>query len=231
MSSPRRNDMEVVIGSCEMRKGLAFRFGNKRAGDWKHGDLAEWDTEVSFAVCASAAYPVFLPALDRTLRFSKAGEEACHRVLLTDGGVYDNLGLQVLEPGRDPAVSLHSFPCEYLIVCNAGRGQESGSALPLSFLPRVGRAFEIVYRRVQDSAMNRLHLMKKSGAIKGFVMPYLGQQDSSLPWCAPDLVPRTSVNDYPTDFAAMSNDWIERLSSRGEQLTRGLVNHYLQELL
>jgi NTE family protein len=231
MSSAHRSGFEIVIGACELRSGLAFRFGNSKCGDWKHGELVDWDTEVSFAVAASAAYPVFLPALDRSWQFKKQGAEATHRILLTDGGVYDNLGLQVLEPGRDSSVSLHSFPCEYLIVCNAGQGQATGNALPLSLLPRVARSFEVVHRRVQDSAMHRLHLMKQTGLIKGFVLPYLGQQDGSLPWKQPDLVSRSVVSDYPTDFAAMSDEWIDKLSLRGEQFTRGLVEYYLSGMV
>ena len=169
--------------------------------------------------------------LDRTWKFRKNQTEANHRVLLTDGGVYDNLGLQVLEPGRDPNVSLHTFPCEYLIVCNAGQGQEAGTDLPIGFLPRVTHSFEIVYRRVQDMAMHRLHQMKQAGQIKGFVLPYLGQQDDSLPSKQSDLVPRCEVVNYRTDFAAMSNEWIEKLSLRGYQLTKILVDLYLRDIL
>lgn len=227
MSSPRRHNIDVVIGACELRKGLAFRFSNTKSGDWRHGEMKDWDVDVGFAAAASAAYPIFLPAFDRRWIFIKGGKETNHRVMISDGGIYDNLGLQVLEPGRDSNVSLHTFPCEYLIICNAGHGQDAGIGVPISFLPRVKRSFEVVHRRVQDSAMQRLHHMKQSGQIKGFVMPYLGQQDSSLPWEAGNLVQRSEVVNYPTDFAAMSDQWIQKLSNRGEQLTRGLADYYL----
>ena len=231
MSSPRRNDIDVVIGACELRTGSAFRFGNWKSGSWRQGELIEGDIDVAFAVAASAAYPLMLPAFDRTWKFRKAGQEEEQRVLLTDGGVYDNLGLQVLEPGRDSAVSLHTFPCEYLIACNAGQGRDDGDTAPVGFVARVARAFEIVHRRVQDSAMNRLHSMMDAGLIKGFALPYLGQQDNRLPWKPGNLVPRNKVVNYPTDFAPMSGQWIDCLSNRGEQLTRNLVSHYLQDLL
>jgi len=231
MSSPRRNDMDMVIGACELRTGTAFRFGNAKSGGWRQGEMDAGDVDVGFAVAASAAFPLLLPALDRTWKFRQNGQEMNHRVLLTDGGVYDNLGLQVLEPGRDPTVSLHTFPCEYLIVCNAGHGREAGTELPLGLFARVSRSFEIIYRRVQDMAMHRLHLMKQSGQIKEFVLPYLGQQDDNLPWKQSDLVPRGEVVDYPTDFAAMSKEWIDKLSLRGYQLTKGLVNHYFHNSL
>jgi NTE family protein len=231
MSSPRRNDLEVVIGACELRTGTAFRFGNRKSGDWRHGEIITGDNTVAFAVASSAAYPLLLPALDRFFVFRRRGEEKEHRVLLTDGGVYDNLGVQVIEPDRDPAFSLHTFPCEYLIACNAGHGQESGQTLPTGFFTRVKQSFEIIHRRVQDSAMHRLHQLKQAGLIKGFAMPYLGQQDERLPWKPGNLVRRGDVLNYPTDFAAMREEWIDKLSARGEQLTRLLVSIYLPDLL
>jgi NTE family protein len=157
--------------------------------------------------------------------------EAEHRILLTDGGVYDNLGIQVLEPGRDRDVSLHCFPCEYLIACNAGYGQEAGDNIPLGFYRRVKRSFEVVHRRVQDSAMHRLHLLKEGGAIKGFVLPYLGQLDERLPWKPSELITRSEAMGYPTNFGRMTDTWIQKLSDRGEQLTRCLLSQYSPELL
>lgn len=231
LNSPRRNNVEVVIGACELRTGSAFRFGNRASGDWRHGQVMSSDFDVAFAVAASAAYPLFLPPLDRTWLFRKGGKDERHRVILADGGVYDNLGIQVLEPGRDPAVSLHTFECDYLIVCNAGMGQEAGTVLPVGFLTRVGRSFQIIHRRVQDSSMHRLHHMKDAGLIKGFALPYLGQQDERLPWKPANLVRRNDVIQYPTNFASMDEEWVERISGRGEQLTRLLVSTYLPELL
>ena len=231
LSARRRRDLEVIIGACELRTGTAFRFGNERSGSWRHGEIVGNEINLSFAVAASAAYPLFLPAFDRMFSFRKNNAEKRARVCLTDGGVYDNLGTQVLEPGRDPKYSLHSFPCDYLISCNAGHGQESGLAVPMGFGTRVKRSFEVVHRRVQDTAMHHLHGLKQSGRLRGFAMPYLGQQDSSLPLKPSVLVPRDKVIDYPTNFAAMSVDWIDALSNRGEQLTRALVSTYLADLL
>lgn len=231
MASPRRNDVQIVIGSCDLRAGTAFRFGNAVSGSWRNGAIVAQSIPVSFAVAASAAYPIFLPAFDRTYTFTKKGESRAIRVCLTDGGVYDNLGIQVLEPGRDANVSLHTFPCEYIISCNAGHGQEAGTAMPLGACARVARSFEVVHRRVQDNAMHHLHSIKDSGKLKGFAMPYLGQQDSSLPWKPSPLIPREEVIGYRTNFAPMSDAWIDRLSNRGEQLTRALISHYLPQLV
>jgi NTE family protein len=56
--------------------------------------LVDNDVPVALAVAASAAYPVLLPAVDRELRFvDQEGRQPVARVLLTDGGIFDNLGL------------------------------------------------------------------------------------------------------------------------------------------
>ena len=41
-----------------------------------------------------------------------------------------------------------------------------------------------------------------------------------------NLVTAEDVADYPTDFSAMPEEWIDRLSKRGEQVTRALVKQY-----
>jgi NTE family protein len=39
------------------------------------------------------------------------------------------------------------------------------------------------------------------------------------------------MGGYPTDLNAMSNDWIDRLSLRGEQLTTCLARAYIPHLI
>jgi NTE family protein len=69
-----------------------------------------------------AAYPLFLPAFDETLTFEKDGALKNNRVILTDGGIYDNLGLGCLWPDRSPDVSLNVIPVDTIICCSAGYG-------------------------------------------------------------------------------------------------------------
>jgi NTE family protein len=96
--------------------------------------------------------------------------------------------------------------------------------------PDSRRSFETTHRRVQTSAYDRLHRYVEDGELAGFVLPYLGQQDDRLPFRPPDLIPRERVITYPTDFSAMSEDAINMLSLRGEQLIRLLVARYTPEL-
>jgi NTE family protein len=231
MNSERRRDLEVVIGACDLRTETAFRFGNSKSGSWRLGILAGDPVDVALAVASSAAYPLLLPALDRKWQFVNGSVQAVYRVLLSDGGLYDNLGVQVLEPGRNPDYSLHTFSCDYLIVCNAGHGQVSGENIPGRLFGRMATSFSMVHRRVGNAAMHRLHEQRQLNKIKGFALPYLGIDDTKLPTRPPSLVTRSEVVEYPTDFAAMSEKWIDKLSTRGEQLTRVFACAYLKDLL
>ena len=42
---------------------------------------------------------------------------------------------------------------------------------------------------------------------------------------------REDAHGYPTDFSTMSVDWIDRLSRRGEQLTRALIAEHAPHLI
>jgi NTE family protein len=69
--------------------------------------------DVFFAVFF-AAFAVFFAFFGSELKPS--------RVILTDGGVYDDLGLGCLWPDRSPDVSLNVVPVGVIICCSAGYG-------------------------------------------------------------------------------------------------------------
>jgi NTE family protein len=232
MSSPRRGDMHVVIGAADLVTESGFRFGEADAGSWRLGRLVDGNVDVALAVAASAAYPIFLPAIGRQWRFkAHDGTITERRVLLTDGGIYDNLGFRVFLPGRDPKFSIHTFPCDYIIACNAGHGLAGGDNAPNRFYGRVETSFSMVHRLVGNGAMQELHQHKDANRIKGFILPYLGQQDGKLPTRPADFVPREAVIDYPTNFGAMPEESLNALFTRGRQLTELLARKYVSELL
>ena len=103
-----------VFCATSMNTGACWQFHSGhdgRMGDFYTGYASTGDVSVAEAVAASSAFPLaFAPfGLDRTrmIEFSrvdhwgrtrpvsgKRGSVACDRFLLTDGGVYDNLGLE-----------------------------------------------------------------------------------------------------------------------------------------
>lgn len=223
--------LEVIINACDLRTGTAFRFGSRKSGGWRYGQVVNGSAlPVAKAVAASAAFPALLPPLIETFNFAQCGEVQRKTVVLTDGGVYDNLGLAVVEPNRDSAFSVHVHNPTHIISLNAGPGQFPQGGKTIWFTGRLMRSFNAIYRKAQDAAYGRLHGYASSGEIKGFALIYLGQNDASLPVQPPDLIRRDAVRDYPTDFAAMADRDIELLTGRGEQLTRVLISRYMPDL-
>jgi len=73
-------------------------------------------------------------------------------------------------------------------------------------------------------------MYKRESMIKGFILPYLGQQDAALRYVRPIWCDVRKVFGYPTNFAAMSKDDLDQIALRGEQLTRILLAHYCPEI-
>ncbi len=231
LTSRRRGDIDIVLNACELRTGSAFRFGSRESACWRFGRLVDNDVPVALAVAASAAYPLLLPAIDRSVTFAdREGRKFTGRVVLTDGGVFDNLGATCFEPGRSSDFGYNTFCPEYIICCDAGQGLLSDNIIPYYWPSRMARSFEAVYRKANDGMRQRLHEYAASGKLKGFVLSYLGQIDERLPLIPPDLIRREEVYKYPTNFSPMKPEDIARLADRGEQLTRMLISLYCSEL-
>ncbi len=225
MSDVKRPNLRTMINATELRTGTAFRYGSEASGCWRHGKLT-CSPHVSEAVAASAAFPALLPALDRQMEFEQSGVRSKSRVIITDGGVYDNLGVTPLLPGRSNSFSTNAVDLNFIICCDAGQGMPSGSDLPFFWRSRILSTISAIHRRTHVLSFNLLHELKSSGKLKGFILPYLGQIDEKLPYRPGDFVQRDKTFDYPTDFNPMSDTDIELLSKRGEQLTRILLEHY-----
>jgi predicted acylesterase/phospholipase RssA len=231
LTDKRRNNIEIVINACDLSTGSAFRFGSKESGCYRLGHIKDNDIKVSEAVAASAAFPILLPVIDRRITFvDREGHQQNKPVFLTDGGVFDNLGISCFEPGRSKKISYNVFHPEYIIACSAGAGIMDYQARPYWWHARMMRSFDSIYRKFQDGGYKQLHQLEISGQIKGFILSYLGQMDYRLPYIPLDLIKREQVYDYPTNFSPMSQKDIDLLVRRGEQLTRLLISHYCPEL-
>lgn len=229
MDQVARPGLAVVLNAAELRTETAFRFGSRESGAWRLGRVVE-TASVAQAVAASAAFPVLLPAFDRTLAFERKGVETRHRVMITDGGVYDNLGITCMLPGKSSEFSTNAFPVDFIIACDAGPGTPSGSRKPFFWASRMVATMFTIHRRTQSLSQDLLHRMAATGEIKGFLYPYLGQLDERLPYKPQDLVARDEIIDYPTNFSPMSQSNLALLSRRGEQLTRILLDCYAPNL-
>ncbi len=95
-----------VINSTNLATGVDFRFSKPYAGDYRIGLVERPRFPLALAVAASSAFPpVLSPVVLETdpasfVRWTGSDlHEDVHlreRILLTDGGAYDNLGLQTV---------------------------------------------------------------------------------------------------------------------------------------
>jgi len=228
-----RRKLDMVLNAAELRTGAAFRFGSNCSASWRQGRIKNNDVRVATAVGASAAYPAFLSALHRTFSLvNQDGKTNRHHLVLTDGGVFDNLGVSCLEPGRSERYSYHVYDVDHLFCCSAGHGQWSGGQYPYGWKQRLQRAFGLLFKKQQDGAVSRLFSYRRRGNFDSFVFPYLGQKDERLidqlgeEALPENFVEREQVARYPTDFRAMPEVDIRRITRRGEQLTRLLLEAY-----
>ena len=177
--APTRQGKSIVFNACELRTGTAFRMSNERFGTWRYGWAPASELAVADAVTASAAYPPFLPPFDWMCAFERDGKTATRRVIVTDGGVFENLGVSVMEAGRDSQFSAIAYNPDIIIASDAGTGQFTGETMPLSWPKRMTQVVSAVMRKVQDATKTRLHDHAKSGHIDGFIYAALGQNRSS----------------------------------------------------
>ncbi len=97
-----------VINATNLQSGALWRFSQPYTWDWKIGQIELPEFPVAVAVAASAAFPPFFSPVrldipDGTFKPGTADEELGlgtpafqRRVLLADGGAYDNLGLETV---------------------------------------------------------------------------------------------------------------------------------------
>ena len=221
LSTVAHPDLSVVLSATDLSNGNAVRFGSQVSSSSPLGRITDL-VPVADAAAASAAFPLLLPPLVRAYEFERSdGSRHTARIAMTDGGVYDNLGVTPLLPGRSTQFTSHVYDLDVLIVVDAGRGRYDRKPAT-QWLNRTKQTFEISHGRVQDGTRSRLH------AVSGLplVHVYLGSSDARLPAIS-DLVPRDPISAYGTNFSAMPARALEGLSVRAEQITRALVNDYL----
>ena len=221
LSDVTHPSLHTVLSATDMTTSNAVRFGSQTSSSSAFGRIIEAVT-VAEAVAASAAFPVLLPALARRFTFEALdGIRTERRILMTDGGVYDNLGTSVLVPRRSALHTSQVHDLDYLISVDAGtrrREMEDGRY----FASRIKRSFGISHDRTEDSARAQLHDARGMTDLLGFLHVSLGVRDDRLPPLV-DLVPRELAASYPTNFAAMASTDFEALTIRGEEIARLLL--------
>lgn len=157
---------QLIITATELTAGRAFRFSREFIGSWDFGYAPTPNgLRVATAVAASAAAPPLVPPLQ--LPTAGSGLRQAPSVLtLTDGGVYDNLGIEWFQgwtPERRPAAAVAA---QDLIVVNASGplGREDRRLLGLRALNRMRK---VQYAQTQATRVRWLIAELEAGRQQG----------------------------------------------------------------
>lgn len=135
-----------VFCAAHMQYGTLWEFRSDAMGSWFTGWADPSDVSIARAVAASSAYPVAFPPL--VLSFPGGKEfrgghgkpeeiQTLENAVVTDGGVYDNLGLEPVREGFD-----------IILASDAGRPLSHVPMSRLTPYARVSRSLDIIWSQV-----------------------------------------------------------------------------------
>ena len=202
-----------VINATNIQSGVLWRFSKPYAWDYRVGKIENPKIELAVAVAASSAFPPILsPAV---LRFDnadyapKTGMDLqkppfTTRVVLTDGGVYDNLGLET------------AFKRYKTIIASDAGGE-------LEPEPRPKRNWISHTIRVLLSIDNQVRSLRKRQLINAYIAgtrkgAYLGIRSDIANYELPDVLP------CPADKTLKLADVATRLKAMDDELQERLIN-------
>jgi len=154
-----------VINASNVQSGALWRFMKPYMADWKVGRINQPDIPLAVAVGASSAFPPFLSPVVLRLRISdfvpNSGdglqkEPFMSRVILTDGGVYDNLGIET------------AWKRYRTVLVSDGGGQIEPEAKPRkNWISHLFRTFQIVNNQVRSLRKRQVIQSFKNGSRQG----------------------------------------------------------------
>jgi NTE family protein len=207
---------EFVFDATNLQSGDLWRFSSRVEGDWRVGVRQAPDTELAHVVAASSAFPpVLSPARfsfpDGALQ-SGSDPEVNHppftrHVRLSDGGVYDNLGLEAVWSRY-----------QQVLISDAG-GHMGNQTRPRAFWPlQVLRVLSVIDNQVRDLRKRQAVLSfsdgQRTGAYWG-IRSHVRDFPISDPIAEPSDAAVLKLADYPTRLAAVPDDEQERLINWG----------------
>lgn len=209
-----------VINASNLQSGVLWRFSRPYARDWRVGKMPDPAIPLATAVAASSAFPPVVSPLVLEVAASAweagSGEDLHHppyttRVHLTDGGVYDNLGLE------------SAWKRHRVVLVSDGGGQ-------LAPQPRPERDWLRHVLRVLNVIDNQVRSLRKRQLIAAYRLPasdpnhrrgaYWGIRSDIADFRLPDALPcphaqTAKLAAIPTRLAKLSAADQERLINWG----------------
>ncbi|HEX9988953.1 MAG TPA: patatin-like phospholipase family protein [Chloroflexia bacterium] len=175
---------DFIFNASNLQSGVLWQFSRDHAGDYRVGWLRKPDVSVARAVAASSAFPPFLaPATYKfdpnTQPFGRGPhsdlncEPYTTDVLLVDGGVYDNLGLETAWKYYDTVLV-----------------SDGGGKMPP--MPKPRKNWVAQFLRVRDMTDNQVRGLRK----RQLIASYLANEQDAIHRFGAFWGIRTEIADY-----------------------------------
>jgi NTE family protein len=218
-----------IFNSTNLQTGRDFRFSKLYMGDYLLGLIWNPSVPLAKAVAASSAFPPFLSpvVLDRPGNFEavkgsnfNSNPDYTTRLYLSDGGVYDNLGLETVWNR-----------CQTLLVSDAGAPFGMGKTVETDWLKQTMRALDVATdqsRALRKRALlNDFNQHARSGAYWGIATGIEGYA-KHLPCDAAIVGPLANIRTRLNPF---TDEEQEQLINWGYALCDAGVRTYAPELI
>jgi len=205
-----------VLNATNCGSGVSFRFSKPYAGDYRIGLIRHPGFRVATAVAASSAFPPVLspvvvkvadPAAFERTEGADLYDQAHlrERLVLTDGGVYDNLGLETVW-NRYATVLVSDAGAPFAVKDRSGEG----------WIDQATRAMDIATN--QSRALRKRALIwdlqqpGRGGAYWGIMTPIARYQLADALPCAPEVTKelagiRTRLNSFSESEQCRLINW------------------------
>jgi NTE family protein len=216
-----------VINATNVQSAALWRFSKSYMGDYRVGLVRNPTTRLSQAVCASSSFPPVLSPTELSLNPSAfepdSGKDLqrapfTSQVVLSDGGVYDNLGLETVWKRY-----------QTVLVSDAG-GKTAPDERPKSnWASHSYRVLDIVDNQVRSLRKKHLIDSYQAGERKG---AFWGIRTNIADYQLADALPcpharTTELAETPTRLAAMGDALQERLINWGYAITDAALRKYV----
>jgi NTE family protein len=218
-----------VICATNLESGVLFRFSQPYVADWRVGTIDRPEIELADAVAASSAFPPVLSpfTLDledcdwRTVPGNELVEPKWRdKIDLSDGGVYDNLGLETVWKR-----------CETVLISDGG-GQTPDDPNPPNDWPRQSL-------RVLQTIDNQVRSLRKRQAVGSFKLglrrgTYWGIRSEVADYRLRDALPADprltlKLAETPTRLKELDDVHQERLINWGFVICDTAVRRWVVE--
>lgn len=220
-----------VINAASQQSGVLWRFSKQFMWDYRVGKVERPTTPLATAVAASSAFPPFLSPVKIPLgdgAFTPNTGDDLQRApyttnaILTDGGVYDNLGLET------------AWKRYRTILVSDGGGQMKAEDKPKRDWPRQGlRVLGMIDNQVRSLRKRQLIASYRADARDG---AYWGIRSHIVNYGLSDTLPcphnrMLELASTPTRLKALDSKLQERLINWGYAICDAAVRRHVDERL